>query len=342
MIKVGITGINAVDNPGPGVGIAKSLKEGDLEVKVWGLAYDAMEPGIYMNWLIDKSFLMPYPSEGEVPYLERLFYIKQNHGLEAVIPCLDAELPILIKNSQKLKDAGIFTFLPDEEQFKLRSKDKLPEIAERIGVKVPKTEVVTSYEELVSAVEKIGFPVMIKGVFYKAYRAFNISEATSYFNSIVNEWGYPIIVQEVVQGEEMNVVGVGDGEGGDFGLLGIKKLWITALGKIWTGVTIKHEKLLQSAKNFVKEFKWKGAFEFECIVKDEDVYLIEVNPRFPAWIYFATGVGINLPLRLLKAALNMEPERDSDYKAGKLYIRFTDDLVTDMEVFQKVVLKGEI
>ncbi|NPA40033.1 MAG: ATP-grasp domain-containing protein [Thermodesulfobacteria bacterium] len=341
MYKVGVSGINAVDNPGPGVGIAKGLKEGDPEIEVIGLAYDAMDPGIYMRWLIKKSFIMPYPSEGEVPFIERLFYIKNSYGLDAVIPALDAELPIFIKNAEMLSKNGIKTFLPTPEQFRLRGKDKLPDVADKIGVKVPVTRIVTSYEELIEAADEIGFPLMIKGIFYKAYRVYNISEATAKFNAIVNEWGYPVIVQQVVSGEEMNVVGVGDGEGGHFGILGIKKLWITSLGKIWTGVTVKHSGLLESAQRFVKEFKWRGAFEFECIVKDEEVYLIEVNPRFPAWVYFSTGVGINLPFRLLKAALGLDVERDWDYEPGKLYVRYTDDIVTDMSDFQKIVTRGE-
>jgi carbamoyl-phosphate synthase large subunit len=341
MYRVAVSGINAVDNPGPGIGIAKGLKESGLDVTVYGLAYDAMEPGIYMKWLISKSFLMPYPSVGEEPFLERLFYIKVTYGLDAVIPALDAELPLFIKAQETLKNSGISTFLPTEEQFKLRGKDKLPEIAERIGVKVPKTKVVTSYEELTGALSELGYPVMIKGIFYKAYKAFNFSQAVSYFNGIVSEWGYPVIVQQVVSGEEMNVVGVGDGEGGHFGLVGIKKLWITSLGKIWTGVTVRNEKLLSATERFISEFKWRGAFEFECIVNGEEIYLIEINPRFPAWVYFATEVGVNLPGRLLKAALGIEPERDWDYEAGKLYIRFTDDFVTDISEFQKVVMKGE-
>ncbi len=342
MYRVGVSGINAVDNPGPGIGIAKSVKESGLEVKVVGFAYDAMEPGIYMDWLIDKSYIMPYPSEGEDIFIERLLYIKSKSGLDVVIPALDAELPLFIKNVQKLSSFGITTFLPTEEQFRLRSKDKLTEIAEKIEVKIPKTLVVTSYEDFVKAVEEVGFPVMVKGIFYKAYKAFNISQATSYFNSIASEWGYPIIVQEVISGEEMNVVGVGDGEGSDFGLVAIKKLWITSLGKIWTGVTLKNEKLTTAAKRFVEAFKWRGAFEFECIVNGDDIYLIEINPRFPAWVYFATGVGVNLPGRLLKAALGIEPERDSNYEAGKLYVRFTDDFVTDMERFQRIVTRGEV
>jgi carbamoyl-phosphate synthase large subunit len=67
-----------------------------------------------------------------------------------------------------------------------------------------------------------------------------------------------------------------------------------------------------------------------------------VNPRFPAWVYFSTGVGVNLPSRLLKAALGLEPERDWNYEAGKLYVRFTDELVTDMERFKKIATYGEV
>ncbi len=342
MYKVAVSGINAVDNPGPGVGIAKSLKEADRDLSIFGLAYDAMEPGIYMDWLIDKSFIMPYPSEGEELFIGRLTYIKEKYGLDAVIPALDAELPLFIKGAERLETLGIKTFLPTQEQFNLRAKDKLPQVAQRIGVKVPRTFVVTSYEDLSKALGELGFPVMIKGIFYKAYKAQNMAEATNYFNSIVAQWGYPIIVQEVVTGEEMNVVGVGDGEGGHFGLVGIKKLWITSLGKIWTGVTVKNEKLLESAQEFVSAYSWRGAFEFECIATNEEIYLIEINPRFPAWVYFSTGVGVNLPYRLLQAALNLEPERDWDYEAGKLYVRYTDDLVTDMDRFQKIVTSGEV
>ena len=62
-ITVGISGINAGDNPGPGTGIARSLKEDlDLNVRTLGLAYDALEPGIYMEWLFDQSYTLRCPA----------------------------------------------------------------------------------------------------------------------------------------------------------------------------------------------------------------------------------------------------------------------------------------
>ncbi len=341
-LVVAVSGINAVDNPGPGIGVIRSLKEDPgLKVKAIGLAYDAMEPGIYLDWLVDRSFIMPYPSSEEEDYLARLFYIQNVTGLNVIVPTLDAELPLFIKGAEELAAHGLKTFLPTWDQFELRSKQRLIELAPELGLSIPPTEIVSSYQDLWRALDRIGFPAMVKGLFYKAYRVHTYPEAEGAFHKIVEEWGYPVLIQKVVQGEEVNVVGVGDGEGGSLGMMAIKKLWITSLGKIWTGVTIKNEALLGATSKFLEKSSWRGAFELECIATEERIYLIEINPRFPAWIYFATGAGLNLPARLVKAALGLPVERDFSYEAGRLYIRYTYDIVTDMETFQHVVTRGE-
>ncbi len=339
---IGISGINAVDNPGPGVGVARSLKEDSgLNAEIVGLAYDAMEPGIFMDWVVDKSFIMPYPSGSGEAFLERLLYIKKSHGLDIVIPNLDAELPLYIKYAADLAAHGIRTFLPDMEQFKLRGKDRLIEISDRIGISLPRTKVVSGMDEFLQAVEAIGLPVMVKGSFYKAYRCHTTQEAISHYHDLVAEWGYPVIVQQVVSGDEMNVVGLGDGEGNSLGQVGIKKLSVTALGKIWTGVTVKHGPMLRATEEFIGKFKWRGPFELECIVSGDRVYMIEINPRFPAWSYFATGVGINLPSRLIRRCFGLPVPEEMEYEAGKLFVRYTYELVTDMSLFQKAITRGE-
>jgi carbamoyl-phosphate synthase large subunit len=339
---VGVSGINAVDNPGPGVGVARALKDDqELNVKIVGLAYDAMEPGIYMDWLIDKTYMLPYPSIDKKIFIERLAYIKDTYGLDFIIPNLDAELPLYAKYRAEIEALGIKLFVPSPEQFRLRNKDRLPEVAKKIDIEIPQTRIVNSVSQLVQAIDQIGLPVMVKGAFYKAYRAHTLPEAIGYGHKIVAEWGYPLILQQVVSGEEMNVVGVGDGEGGLIGRVGIKKMWITALGKIWTGVTIKNEQMLAAAANFVRAYRWKGPFELECIVERDTVYLIEINPRFPAWSYFTTGIGINLPANTLRQAFNLPLTVADDYEAGKLYIRYTYETITDMQPFQNILTKGE-
>jgi len=340
---IAITGINAIDNPGPGVGVARSLKEDDaLAPNILGLAYDAMEPGLYMDWLFDRRYLMPYPSSEPTVLLERLQQIQDQVGLDCVIPNFDVELPLYIQCAADLEQMGIKTCLPTREQFALRNKARLPEVAKSIGIRTPETIALSSTQELDKAIADLGLPLMIKGPYYKAYRVSSPSEALQRFHQLAAEWGYPILVQQPVNGTELNLVGVGDGQGGHLGLVAIKKMSVTDLGKIWSGVTIHHPGLLEAAIAFLSSTRWRGPFELECMATaDGAIYLIEINPRFPAWTYFATGVGINLPARMVRRMLGLPVPSMPDYEAGKFLMRYTYEIVTDVTPLQTLVTSGE-
>ncbi|MBR8833433.1 MAG: hypothetical protein DSM106950_05170 [Stigonema ocellatum SAG 48.90 = DSM 106950] len=342
-LTIAITGINAVDNPGPGTGIARSLREDNqLPCQIIGLAYNAMEPGLYMDWLFDRRYLMPYPSSEPEVLIERLHQIQQQVGLDCVIPNFDMELPLYIKCAEELESLGIRTYLPTKKQFALRNKAKLSEVATAFGVRTPETVTVTSIRELQDATTKLGFPLMIKGPYHKAYWVSTAGVALQRFHQLSAECGYPIIVQRIVTGIELNLVGIGDGEGGHLGLVAIKKMLVTELGKIWSGVTIHNPGLQQAAEAFLRHTHWKGPFELELIADaDGTMYLIEINPRFPAWTYFATGVGINLPTRLVRAALGLPLPPLPTYEAGKLFMRYTYEMVTDATPLQALVTLGE-
>jgi carbamoyl-phosphate synthase large subunit len=340
-LVIGISGINAIDNPGPGVAVARSLKEDtDLNVTTIGLAYDAMEPGIYLDWVVDRSYLMPYPSVGGEAVVDRLLEIKARHGLDLVIPNLDSELPIYIRYAEELKSHGIAVMVPTMQQFRLRSKDQLMAAAPSFGCEAPATVVLTGPGQLDAALATLGLPLMIKGCLYEAYRADTAAAAHYYANKLAEEWGWPVLVQRIVTGEHLNVVGLGDGTGGHLGLVGLKKLSMTKLGKIQTGVTVTHPGMLAAAERFIRESRWRGPFELECIVDGDHIHLIEINPRFPAWCYLATGVGLNLPARLVRHQLGLPIIGGTDYPAGRLFIRYSYEVVADMSHFQSLVTTG--
>lgn len=121
----------------------------------------------------------------------------------------------------------------------------------------------------------------------------------------------------------------------------MKKIWVTDEGKVWTGVTIRNEPMLKAAEAFVRNFKWRGPFELECLVDGDTIYLIEINPRFPAWVSLSAGVGVNLPDRLRRHALGDDLSELTEYPAGKLFVRYTAELVTDMTAFKNMSMKGE-
>jgi carbamoyl-phosphate synthase large subunit len=335
---LGISGINATDNPGPGVAAARSLKEAHPHMNMIGLSYDVHDPGNYLTELFSNTFLMPYPSRGWSPLKTALEEIQTKTGMNLMIPCLDAELPLLIRYQPELNEMGIRSFLPTAEQFELRSKDKLVELSKELQCHYPKTVVAYSFDEVAECLRsEIPLPAVVKGKYYKAYTVYNIDTAILKGTEIASEWGMPLLVQERISGQEINLIGVADGNGSLLGRVAIKKQLTTQLGKVWTAVTIHDDLLNKLCERFCKVTQWRGPFELECIRNKDGIHLIEINPRFPAWLYFATGVGVNLPQRLVDFILYGKCETSLDYPAGRFLVRQTSEFVTDLSYFQNLL-----
>src|SRR5512135_1949228 len=82
---VAVTGLNATDNPGPGVGVLRSLRAAATPYRLVGLAYDALDPGVYAKEVADAVFMIPYPSQGIDPFLARLEYIQARMPIDVII-----------------------------------------------------------------------------------------------------------------------------------------------------------------------------------------------------------------------------------------------------------------
>lgn len=344
-LVIALSGINATENPGPGVAVARSLKEAYKDrqgVKIIGLSYDPNDPGHYLKQWIDESYILPFPTRGWAAVSSRLKAIHEKTKFDFMIPNLDAELPLLIKYSNESKILGIHNFLPTEEQFELRSKAELTILAEKIGCEYPITMPYYGAQELLKIVpEKINFPMIIKGNYYKAYKVYNQASALEKSAEIASEWGYPLLAQQLVEGVEVNLVGLGDGQGNLCGCVCIKKQTTTNLGKVWTALSIKDTKMVEIAQTFCQKTKWRGPFELEVIRSKEKLYLIEINPRFPAWVYFASALGVNLPERLIDLALKGSCSVDLQYPVGKHLIRHTQESLGDLDSYQDLITTGQ-
>lgn len=340
---IAVTGLNAIDSPGPGVGVIRCLREiEDVELRIIGLSYESLEPGIYMTDLIDKVYQIPYPQAGSKALLERLEYIHQKEQLTFVLPNFDAELSNFITLVPALTAMGIHSFLPTKPDLEAIDKMHLYDFGQQHRINVPVTHYVTSSDELINKAGSLGYPTVIKGKYYEAYIARNEQEALAYYYKLQAKWGLPIIVQQFVSGTEIVIAGLGDGTGQLMGAIPLRKLYITDKGKGWAGVTLEDEPLLQFTHEFIKESKWKGGFELELMRADDDtLHLMEINPRFPAWIYTTAAAGQNLPAMLVKLGMGENPPPYSTYTVGKLFIRYSWDLVTDISAYQQLATTGE-
>lgn len=241
------------------------------------------------------------------------------------------------------EELNIKMFLPSMEQFEARHKVNLYEFGIKNDIKVPKARSIYSSNEIASFSGQLGFPLVVKGKFYDAKIAYNNEQAAQHFDKISEQWGLPILLQEFIHGSEVNVCGVGDGKGKLIGAVPMRKLYITDKGKAWGGVSIDDEMLLAITKKMVKKTKWQGPFEMEFIkTVDDEYYLLEINPRFPAWCYLAVGAGQNQVEALVNMGMGKKVSAFTTYKVGTLFIRYSNDLIVDIKEFEKISTIGEL
>jgi carbamoyl-phosphate synthase large subunit len=343
-LTIAVTGLNAIDSPGPGIAVIRALRDGLTKpVRIIGLSYETLEPGIYLHEVVDKTYQIPYPGTGSEALLKRLQYIHEKENLQVIIPNFDAELHNFIKLGPVLKSMGIATFLPTQEQFNVRDKINLYKFGEKNSLLVPKDKIIYSIAELNSCEAELGYPLVVKGKFYDAVVAYTLEQAQKAFYKLSAKWGFPIIVQEFINGTEINIAVLGDGKGNAVSIIPMRKLYITDKGKAWAGITLEDDALIKVANDFVKATQWKGGCELEIMrTKKNELYIMEINPRFPAWIYLSAAAGQNQPAALVKMALGEEQPGYTEYEVGKIFIRYSWDHITDIKEFHQISGMGEL
>ncbi len=339
---VAITGLNATDNPGPGLAVARSLR-GDpaFQGRIVGLAYDVLDPALYVDGLLDAAFLIPYPSVGRDALLDRLAWIRARVGLDVLLPNLDSELPALVGMEPVLEAMGIHTLLPSPAAHAARAKARLDGLREDHGIPVPRSVTLTDPAGLDAAIAELGTPIVVKGVFYGARICTTAAAAHTAFHEAAAKWGLPIICQAYHHGEERNVCAVGDGEGGLVGAVASRKTLITDSGKGWCGVSIHDAGLMKLTEDLVAALRWRGPLEVEALRDDAgQLWLLEVNPRFPAWCDLTAGAGQNLPLATVRMAMGEKVPPMTSYAAGKAFIRVSINQIVDIQALEALAVTG--
>lgn len=340
-MRVAVTGLSRGENPQPGAGIIAGIRKAYPQAFVVGIAYDAMESGIYAEGGPDAVFTMPYPTVGAGAFLRRLDEARAAAPFDVFIPTLDSELDLIVNLEAELRERGIKTCLPDKTAYKRRMKDHLTELAAVAGVAAPETRAVyTSTQAFAEAVD-MSFPIIVKGAYYDAQKVNSPAQLAGAVTSLLAQWGAPVLLQKAISGVEFDVLGIGDGEGGICGLCCIRKTIVSSKGKGLGGVTVRDPALRAFCEKLIRELKWRGPFEIEVMKDEADgrYCLIEIHPRFPAWVDFPARFGLNFAAALAQfAAAGEAPAPMPEPEPGWFYLRHQVEVLGRMH--QLAALSG--
>lgn len=332
-ICVGVTGLKIMNSPQSGFGVARSLKEAGY--KVVGIDSSQLTSAICSPYFDHVYTLKSLDKEDINLFIKDLKRIKDETGLSVMIPNCDCEIYFFSRYENELKAIGINLLIPTLETLKQTSKLNLSNL-NRCGLNIPTTVIASTENNLKTVTENLNFPIVCKGALADSYVAKDKVDLFIYFRKIdelLHGGRGNVIFQEFIKGDFYCTTGVSDRDHLLLRHFSMKKLGVDFKGSTWCGQTIQNKELEALTERFIEVTGWVGPFEMEFIKDSEGVFwLFEINPRCPAYIYFAAATGQNMPDSIVQI-ITAENEgdnkikKDFSYDTDMVFTRLTDEVV---------------
>jgi carbamoyl-phosphate synthase large subunit len=342
---VAVSGLSVAGTLAPGMPVILSVRsEPSFKGSIIGFSHDPLDPPNYAPDLVDRVFLVPYPRQGVEQLLERIRHAHSRQPIDVIVPSLDSELPLYVELMPRLKELGIRTVLPGSRALDQRSKIGIASLAPRLGLRAPYSRLARTYEELLVVAREFLMPFVVKGHFYGAVTVQAWDQLAGAAQTLASAWGYPLVVQEYVPGIEYDTAALSDRQGRLLGAVPMKKLQLDPRGKAWGGITVDDPHLVRAARLAASELGWAGPFEVEVMrhIETGEAYLIEINPRFPAWVQLTPAAGQNLPWALVRLACGEDVKPFEGYNVGVMSLRRSMDVACPPGVYEALVMDGEV
>ncbi len=227
-------------------------------------------------------------------------------------------------------------------------RDSFNKLIKKLGINQPKSDIVFNLKQAKKSLKKIQFPIVIRPSYVLGGRAMRILnnelELEKYFHSNFIENNRAILIDEFLSGaKEIDVDALSDGN--DVFIAGILE-HIEEAG-VHSGdsacslppQTIPKKIILEIesiTKLIVKKLKVIGFTNIQYAIKDEKVFVLEVNPRASRTVPFISK-SIGVPLANIATKL-MLGKKLTDFK---LFNKFLDSVFVKESVFPFDRFPGE-
>lgn len=265
-------------------------------------------------------------------YVDEIIEVCKKEKPEFVIPLLDPELPYFAKNKKRFEEIGVHVWVPDYDVVEL-SNDKYLTYSEfkNSGIDLPETWMLKDFFEDEDSLEYAQY--ILKPATGSSSKGIHKVHLEVLKPTIIRFGLNPdaYLVQEFIDFDfEVTVDLFGDGGGNVIEYCQRKRI-STRGGEVEKGITINLPKVTELVRKVVGDLKILGVVNIQVMVKDDKVYLGEINPRFGGGYPLAHKAGSNL-IQHIKSYMNKIPYEsigDSRYKENFYMLRYDNAVYTD-------------
>jgi diaminopimelate decarboxylase len=302
-MKVRVSGVHSDPDPSPGIGIALSLRDAFPHAVLQAVDYSVRSSGLH-HPVFDDVLLQSAWSELDLETysLQIRDHLDQQNGF--FLSGLDAEIdwlaqtihehPRLLSPSQAAQQVVRKPVLDCADSLHMRVPEYLPANC--------------APADLHELGRRSGWHLWVKGKYHEAYSAHSFVEMRRQIMALESHWPIEdIFIQQHIRGQERAITFAAY-QGQLLDAVEIEKRSITSQGKTWAAsVTAAPADIVERLASLVEVTRWSGGGEVEFVrTQAGENWLIDFNPRFPAYIHGVTICGHNMPASLVCAALGID------------------------------------
>lgn len=249
-----------------------------------------------------------------------------------------------IKLTKALDEMGVRIFGTEPKYIDAaEDREKFDAILEELGIPRPQGKTVFTLEQALTAANDLGYPVLVRPSYVLGGQgmeiAFSDKDVTE-FMEIINrvKQEHPILVDKYMMGKEIEVDAICDGE--DILIPGIME-HLERAGvhsgdsiSVYPSQTIEDkvkEKVVDYTRKLAKALKVIGMVNIQYVYYNNEVYVIEVNPRSSRTVPYiskVTGIPmVNLATRIMMG------RKLSDFEYGTGLYRESEYISVKVPVF---------
>lgn len=305
-MRIYISGLYSGTNPQPGVGITRSLRLAYPDATLVGVEYSNRCSGIHWPDIDELSLQRPWEELNLDAYANEVREVLDSgafwiSGVDLEIMWLASVFPEGHRNLLAPPTAAL-------------QKIAKPAVEAHKGLPVRIPPFISTEQadwDIHTFCRQHDWRVWLKGPYYEAVRTASWDVFEVVRDVLSRAWSTErLFLQTHVTGYEESVC-FSAYQGELAGSVYMRKRELTEEGKTWAGdVTEVPEEFRAPLKEIVRELNWSGGAELEMVRDTQgQLWLLECNPRFPAWIHGATIAGCNLPAMMLEMVTGIPAQK---------------------------------